>query len=85
MPETLLRQGDRSLLQSYQEAAGGLISYMTVSPDVPGVPALIEQISSQIAVALGHSGADYDTTMKMCIRDRCWAAGMKPARFWKMS
>lgn len=73
MPEALLRQGDPALFQTYQDAAGGLISYMTVSPEVPGVPALIEQISSQIVVALGHSGADYDTAMT-CIR-----AGAKSA------
>lgn len=73
MPEALLRCGDASLFRTYQQTAGGLISYMTVSPEVPGVLALIRELGGQMPIALGHSGADYDQTMS-CIR-----AGAKAA------
>lgn len=73
MPETLLRSGDAALFRAYQQAAGGLIRYMTVSPEVPGVPELIREVGGQIPIALGHSGADYDQTMA-CIRAGARAA-----------
>lgn len=73
MPEALLRCGDASLFRTYQQTAGGLISYMTVSPEVPGVLDLIRELGGQTPIALGHSGADYDQTMS-CIR-----AGAKAA------
>ena len=73
MPEALLRCGDASLFRTYQQTAGGLISYMTVSPEVPGVLDLIRELGGLTPIALGHSGADYDQTMS-CIR-----AGAKAA------
>lgn len=73
MPEALLRSADAALFDAYQRASGGLIRYMTVSPEVSGVPELIEQLRDRLVIALGHSGADYDRTMA-CIR-----AGAKAA------
>ncbi len=64
MPEELLREGDAELVRSYQEAAGGAVRYITVSPEVPGVPALIPALRELgITVAIGHSGADYETSV----------------------
>lgn len=73
MPEYLLREGDKALFEEYQQAAGGWIRYLTVSPEVSGVPELIEAVSGQVVVAVGHSGADYETTME-CIRRGAAAA-----------
>lgn len=68
MPEALLQQGNTELLRTYQEAAGGAVRYMTVSPEVSGVPELIKQAGDMgIRAAIGHSGADYDTAWD-CIR-----------------
>lgn len=64
MPEHLLRQGDAGLFRRYQEAAGGAVRYLTVSPEVEGVPEMIAQMSGETAVAIGHSGADYETAMR---------------------
>ena len=77
MPQHLLRQGDAELFRRYQEAAGGAVRYLTVSPEVEGVLEMIAQLSKEVAVAIGHSGADYETSMlaiangaaEMCIRD----------------
>lgn len=68
MPEQMLRKADPELFLKYQKAAGGRIRYVTVSPEVEGVPELIPVIrKTGAAVAIGHSGADYDTAME-CIR-----------------
>lgn len=63
MPEELLQKPDMSLLKEYQERAEGNIRYITISPEVEGIvddiPAMREL---GITVAIGHSGADYDTS-----------------------
>lgn len=69
MPEHLLRDADIDLLRHYQETAEGNIRYITVSPEVEGIPEAIPEIRSLgIVVAIGHSGADYETAWK-CIRN----------------
>lgn len=69
MPEHLLLKPDMDLLMEYQEAAGGNVRYITVSPEVEGIPEAIQKIKAMgISVAIGHSGADYDTAWK-CIRN----------------
>lgn len=65
MPEHLLRDADVELLKEYQEAAEGNIRYLTVSPEIEGIVDAIPAIRDLgIVVAIGHSGADYDTSMK---------------------
>ena len=64
MPEHLLRHGDAALLRAWQERAEGCIRYLTVSPEVEGVLELIPAARELgIAVAIGHSGADYETAL----------------------
>ena len=64
MPEHLLRRGDAALFHCYQDAAGGAVRYLTVAPEVAGVVEMIEGISGQVTVAIGHSGADYETAIR---------------------
>ena len=68
MPEHLLRTGSAELFARYEAAGAGAIKYMTVSPEVEGVPRMIRQIAARVKVAIGHSGADYDTAME-CIEN----------------
>ena len=63
MPEYLLQKGDAALFRRDQQAAQGAVKYITVSPEVEGVNAMIREISGEVVVAIGHSGADYDTAM----------------------
>ncbi len=63
MPEELLQKPDMSLLKEYQERAEGNIRYITISPEVEGIVDDISAMSELgITVAIGHSGADYDTS-----------------------
>ena len=72
MPEYLLREGDENLLRAYQNKFPGVIRYITVSPEVPGVVDMIGKISHDVVVAIGHSGADYNTSMEAIRRGaRC--------------
>lgn len=65
MPEHLLQKPNIELLKEYQEAAHGDIRYITVSPEVEGIPEAIPEIRKLgMVVAIGHSGADYDTARK---------------------
>lgn len=64
MPEYLLCKGDAALLRSYQAKFPGVIRYITVSPEVEGVPEMIAEIADDVVVAIGHSGADYATSMR---------------------
>lgn len=74
MPEHLLIPPDVELLKEYQQAAEGSIRYITVSPEVEGVPDAIPEIRKLgMRVAIGHSGADYDTAWK-CIQEGAVAA-----------
>lgn len=65
MPEHLLQMPNMPLLREYQRRAGGYIKYITVSPEVEGiVDDIPEMIKLGMAVAIGHSGADYDTSWR---------------------
>lgn len=65
MPEQLLKTPDMELLSEYQKAAEGGIRYITVSPEVEGVVDFIPFMKNLgIQVAIGHSGADYETAKK---------------------
>ncbi len=62
MPEELLQVGNSVLAREYQEKAAGKIRYMTLSPEVKGNLKMIPRLRKMgIQVAIGHSGADYDT------------------------
>lgn len=60
MPPHLLQEGDLPLLRAYQQAANGALRYLTVAPEVPGVLELVQAVSEEMVVALGHSGASYE-------------------------
>lgn len=65
MPEHLLKTGDPDLLRAYQKRAEGNIRYLTVSPEVEGVVDMISAAKDLgIVTAIGHSGADYETSME---------------------
>lgn len=64
MPEHLLQKGSAALLRRYQSAFEGVVRYLTVSPEVEGVPEMIAQVKDEVPVAIGHSGADYAMAME---------------------
>lgn len=64
MPERLLRTGDAAMLRGLEKDFPGVIRYITVSPEVPGVIGMIREIADEVVVAIGHSGATYDESMR---------------------
>lgn len=65
MPEYLLQKPNMPLLREYQERAEGNIKYITISPEVEGIADDIPAMKDLgITVAIGHSGADYNTSWK---------------------
>lgn len=64
-PVDCLREPSIELLNKYQEAAEGMIKVVTLAPELPGAIKFIkEAVAMGINVALGHSNADYKTTLK---------------------
>ncbi len=58
-PERWVREPDVEEYRRWQEAAGGLIKIVTISPEWPGAPRFIETIVADGVVAsIGHTGAD---------------------------
>ena len=64
MPEYLLQKGNAALLRQWQKDFPGVVRYLTVSPEVEGVNEMIREVADDVVVAIGHSGADYDTAMQ---------------------
>lgn len=64
MPEHLLRKGDAALLRRYMHKFPGVVKYITVSPEVEGVPEMIAEVKDEVVVAIGHSGAEYALAME---------------------
>lgn len=64
MPEHLLQRGSAALFHRYQKAADGAIRYMTVAPEVDGVPEMIEELADEAVIAIGHSGASYEMAVR---------------------
>lgn len=64
MPESLLRTGDAAMLRGLEKDFPGVIRYITVSPEVPGIIDMIREIADEVVVAIGHSGATYDESMR---------------------
>lgn len=74
MPEHLLQKPNMEQLKEYQEAAQGDIRYITVSPEVEGIPDFIPEMKKLgMTVAIGHSGADYETA-RTCIANGAMAS-----------
>ncbi len=64
MPEDLLQKASMEKFMEYQEASGGLIKLITISPEVPGAFDFIKDVvETGVVISLGHSGADFKTAM----------------------
>ena len=63
MPPELLREGDAELFLRYQARAKGRVRYMTVAPEVKGVPEMISRLRGECVLAMGHTDADYETAV----------------------
>lgn len=60
-PQRWCRKPDIDEFHRYQEAAGGHIRLVTVSPEWPEAPAFIERVASEgVVVSLGHTKAGTD-------------------------
>ena len=65
MPEHLLRNADIELFEKYQKKADGKIIYITIAPEIDGGLDLIRKLHDLgVVVAIGHSGADYETAIE---------------------
>lgn len=65
MEEDCLQPCSHQLFKRLQDASGGNIKLTTISPELEGAPQLIRKLAIEgVRVALGHSGADYDTAVE---------------------
>ena len=67
-PAKLLREPDYALYKHIQEASEGIVTRVTVSPELPGAADFTRRLTAEgVRVFLGHSGASYDQAME-CVR-----------------
>ncbi len=51
------------ILQTFFEAADGLVKIVTIAPEIPGARELIEHaVAAKVVAAIGHTDADYEQT-----------------------
>ena len=62
MPAQYLKTADLDLFERYYDT--GAVKYITVAPEVEGVLPFIESVSEKAVVAIGHSAADYQTSLQ---------------------
>lgn len=62
MPEKYLKAADIELFEQY--ASSAVAKYITIAPEIEGALDLIPPASKKMVVGIGHSAADYDTTVK---------------------
>jgi len=55
---------DIRLFDRLQEASGNRIRLITIAPELPGAMEFISHISGSVTVSLGHTLADYETSME---------------------
>lgn len=62
---TLLRAPDVESIERLLEAGRGQIRQVTLAPELPGADSGMRRLlDAGVAVAVGHTGADYDTALK---------------------
>ena len=59
-----LHAPDAELLRGLMQASEGLVKLVSVAPELPGAPEFIRAVSGEVAVALAHTAADYDTALE---------------------
>lgn len=63
-----LRQPSYALFRRIQDISGGIVTRVTLSPELPGASELTRRLTSDgVRVFLGHSGATYEQAME-CIK-----------------
>ncbi len=64
-PERFLQPPRRDLLERFLSAAGGSLRLLTLAPELPGALELVRAArEASVVVAVGHTNATYDETMK---------------------
>ena len=68
IPEERLRLPSYSFYRRVQDASGGIVTRVTISPELPGAPQLTQRLTGEgVRVFLGHTGAGYQQVMD-CIQ-----------------
>jgi len=59
-----LRSADAASVERLLEASGGMLRQVTIAPEHPGASEAIARfVDAGVAVAVGHTGADFETTL----------------------
>jgi N-acetylglucosamine-6-phosphate deacetylase len=62
LPKTWLKSAEPDLVDAFADVAGGHLRLMTVAPELDSDKLITRAVARGVRVAVGHSGADSDTT-----------------------
>lgn len=62
--EAFIRRPDAELFRSLNEVSGNKIKLVTLAPNMEGAMEFIEELKEDVCISLGHTSADYDTSME---------------------
>lgn len=70
------------VFRRFQRAAGGLVKYIAIAPELPGALSFLEQVKGEVRVSVGHTAASYGQAKEAFDRGACHAVhlynGMPP-------
>jgi len=59
-----LKLPDADMLRFFQKESGGLVKLVSIAPELKGAIEVINELSSDIRFSIGHTEADYNTTVR---------------------
>lgn len=59
-----VQRPSRDFFEEMNEAAGGLIKFLALAPELPGALPLIKDLHTKVQICLAHTAADYETCVQ---------------------
>lgn len=62
--EKYIRRPDAGFFRDLNKACGNMVKLVTLAPNVDGAMEFIDEVHDETCISLGHTGADYETSVE---------------------